>query len=83
MNLINMHKWRTIVSCIYNELGIYQEGLLSQYEKACKAGNAIKAEKLINQMESKYTDDDWTEEDITPTSMPCVGLLPAIHGCGN
>lgn len=40
-----------------------QESLLKDYEKACEKGNAIKAAKVLEQMEKKYpNDEDWTEE---------------------
>ena len=40
-----------------------QESLLRDYEKACEKGNAIKAAKVLAQMEKKYpNDEDWTEE---------------------
>ena len=40
-----------------------QESLLKDYEKACEKGNALKAEKVLHQMEKKYPNEaDWTEE---------------------
>ena len=40
-----------------------QKSLLKDYEKACEKGNAIKAAKVLEQMEKKYpNDEDWTEE---------------------
>ncbi len=40
-----------------------QESLLKDYEKACEKGNAIKAAKVLEQMEKKYpNDEDWTEK---------------------
>ena len=39
------------------------ESLLKDYEKACEKGNAIKAAKVLEQMEKKYpNNEDWTEE---------------------
>ncbi len=40
-----------------------QEVLLKDYEKACAAGDFVKAEQLIEQMDQQYPNEaDWTEE---------------------
>ena len=40
-----------------------QESLLKDYEKACEKGDAVKAAKIIDQMEKKYPNEvDWTSE---------------------
>lgn len=40
-----------------------QESLLKDYEKACENGNAVKAAKVLKEIEKKYpNDEDWTEE---------------------
>ena len=40
-----------------------QESLLKDYEKACEKGDAIKAAKILDQMEKKYPNEaDWTLE---------------------
>lgn len=40
-----------------------QESLLKDYEKACEKGDAVKAAKIIDQMEKKYPNEaDWTLE---------------------
>jgi hypothetical protein len=37
--------------------------LLKDYEKACAAGDFVKAEQLIEQMDQQYPNEaDWTEE---------------------
>ena len=39
------------------------ESLLKDYEKACENGNAVKAAKVLKEIEKKYpNDEDWTEE---------------------
>ena len=40
-----------------------QDALLKDYEKACAAGDFVKAEQLINQMDQEYPNEaDWTDE---------------------
>ncbi len=40
-----------------------QESLIKDYEKACEKGDAIKAAKILDQMEKKYPNEaDWTLE---------------------
>ena len=40
-----------------------QESLLKDYETACENGNAVKAAKVLKEIEKKYpNDEDWTEE---------------------
>ena len=35
------------------------------YEKACEAGNAVKAAQVLEDMEKKYPEDtDWTEDQM-------------------
>lgn len=41
------------------------ESLLKSYEKACEAGNAVKAAKILEDIEKKYPEDsDWTEDQM-------------------
>lgn len=41
------------------------ESLLKSYEKACEAGNAVKAAQVLEDMEKKYPEDtDWTEDQM-------------------
>jgi uncharacterized membrane protein YvbJ len=41
------------------------ESLLKSYEKACEAGNAVKAAQVLEDMEEKYPEDtDWTEDQM-------------------
>ena len=43
------------------------ESLLKSYEKACEAGNAVKAAQVLEDMEKKYPEDtDWTEDQMEP-----------------
>ena len=69
-----------------------QESLLKDYEKACQNGEAIKATKILDQMQKKYPNDaDWTEEQqerILEASMTLNakaaekvgGMIDAIDG---
>lgn len=41
------------------------ESLLKSYEKACEAGNAVKAAQVLKDMEEKYPEDaNWTEDQM-------------------
>lgn len=41
------------------------ESLLKSYEKACEAGNTVKAAQVLEDMEKKYPEDtDWTEDQM-------------------
>ena len=41
------------------------ESLLKSYEKAYEAGNAVKAAKILEDIEKKYPEDsDWTEDQM-------------------
>lgn len=42
-----------------------QESLLKDYEKACNKGDAVKAGKILEEIEKKYPNDaDWSEEQM-------------------
>ncbi len=50
-----------VASLTFTSCGNSAESLVSQYEKACKAGNMEKAMKIAEKME-KLDDDELTEE---------------------
>ena len=50
-----------VASLTFTSCGNSAESLVSQYEKACKAGNTEKAMKIAEKME-KLDDDELTEE---------------------
>lgn len=50
-----------VASLTFTSCGNSAESLVSQYEKACKAGNTEKAMKIAEKME-KLDEDELTEE---------------------
>lgn len=41
-----------------------REALISDYEKACEKGQTLKAQKLLNQMEKEWGDEEPTPEQL-------------------
>ncbi len=55
------------------------ESLVKQYEKACKAGNEEKAEKILEKM-NKYDEDDFTADQMSRIFEATVQLSVSSFG---
>ena len=59
------------------------ESLLKSYEKACEAGNAVKAAQVLEDMEEKYPEDtDWTEATATLAEKQTEDAMKALESLG-
>lgn len=55
-----------------------KESLIKDYENACSKGDEIKAERILNKLESKYKDTITEQEEMrisTATSVLVVKIL--------
>ncbi|MGN0187065.1 MAG: hypothetical protein ACI392_04890 [Paludibacteraceae bacterium] len=61
-----------------------KESLIKDYEKACDKGDAVKATQILNKLDSKYEESDFTEEDLERIAVATLVLEEnAIKSMGN
>ena len=49
-------------------------GLISDYEKACEAGDFVKAHEIEAKLEANYTEEDLSEEQMTRLATAAMTL---------
>jgi len=61
-----------------------KESLIKDYEKACADGNSVKAVKIANELDKKFTDSDFTEDEMMRIAAASAVLEgKALEGMSN